>query len=144
MTKRAHINMTTKLAAVLLEMKVADENGNLVPWIDRETAKQMTPDQICSLVHFDHHPIPKALGGSDHPTNLVPRPIMEHREKTAKHDVPVIAKTNRISAQHAEFQQRLLAKAGIAEQPKEKKKAIIPGSKRSPWRKKIDGSVVRR
>lgn len=145
MTKRDHISLTTKLAAVLLEMKVADENGQLVPLIDREMAKNMTAAQVISLWQFDHYPVPKALGGSDHPTNLVARPIMEHRTKTAKIDVPAIAKSARISASHEDFKRRLLAKATGAEtEEAPKRKALIAGSRGTPFRKKINGRVERR
>ena len=146
MSKRDHIGLKTKLAAVLLEMKRPDENGNLVPWIDRETAKEMTPEMIIALFHFDHFPVPKALGGTDHPTNLTPRPIMEHREKTAKIDVPTIAKTNRISAAHEDFRRNMLRRVGQEESPDEapKRKALIPGSKGTGFRKKINGRVERR
>jgi hypothetical protein len=70
----------------------------------------MTEDQILSLFHFDHWPVPKALGGPDEPWNLEPRPIMEHRKKTAKLDVPAIAKTKRVCATHEEFKRKVLAK----------------------------------
>jgi hypothetical protein len=154
MSKRDHISLTTKLAAVLLEMKVADENGNLVPLIDRETAKNMTADQIVSLFHADHFPIPFAtardLGMTpeqyNHPTNITMRPLMEHRIKTATKDVPQIAKSNRLSAQHQDFQRRMLRRAGQAEgeEEKPKRKALIAGSRGTPFRKKINGQVVRR
>ena len=145
MSKRDHISLTTKLAAVLLEMKVADENGNLVPLIDREMAKSMTAAQVVSLWEFDHFPVPKALGGSDHPTNLVARPIIEHRIKTAKVDVPTIAKSNRISAAHEDFKRRVLAKVTgdeIEEAPR--RKATFPTSRQSRFKKKINGRVERR
>lgn len=145
MSKRDHISLTTKLAAVLLEMKVADEKGNLVPWIDRELAKELTAAQICSLVEFDHYPVPKALGGDDHPTNLVALPIMAHRKKTATKDVPAIAKSNRISRAHEDFKRRILAKVtGDAPEEAPKRKAVMPGSRASGFRKKINGRVERR
>jgi hypothetical protein len=145
MSKRDHISLTTKLAAVLLEMKRPDESGNLVPWIDREAAKEMTPEMIISLFHFDHHPIPKAFGGTDHPTNLTPRPIMEHRIKTAKIDVPQIAKTARISAAHQAFQRKLLARqTGEEAEEAPRRKPIFPGSRQSKYKKKINGRVERR
>lgn len=145
MSKRDHISLTTKLAAVLLEMKVADENGNLVPLIDRETAKNLTAAQVISLWQFDHYPVPKALGGSDHPTNLVARPIMEHRIKTAKIDVPAIAKTARISAAHEDFKRRILAKVtGDTAEEAPKRKATFPTSRGSQFKKKLNGRVERR
>lgn len=153
MTKRDHISLTTKLAAVLLEMKVADENGQLVPLIDRETAKNMTAEQICSLFHADHFPIPFATARDigmapdqyNHPTNITMRPLMEHRIKTAKIDVPAIAKGNRISASHQDFRRRVLAKVtGDEVEEAPKRKALIPGSKGTGFRKKINGRVERR
>lgn len=110
MSPRAHIPLKVKLAAALLQMLRPDENGKLVPVIPHEDAKHMTADQIISLFNFDHTPIPKAHGGPDAPWNLEPRPILEHRRKTAKVDVPMIAKTDRIIDAQAEFRRRLLAK----------------------------------
>jgi hypothetical protein len=50
--------------------------------------------------------------------------------KTTHSDVPRIAKTKRLKARH------LGASAPSTR--------AIPGSRRSPWKRKIDGSVVRR
>jgi len=44
------------------------------------------------------------------PTNLVPRLIRAHRRKTAKRDLPEVAKIRRVTAAEAEFEARLLAK----------------------------------
>lgn len=110
MAKRAHISDRTKLAATLLQMLRPNEVGQLVPIIPHAHAKLMTADQIISLFHFDHYPLRKADGGPDEPWNLEPRPIREHREKTAKVDVPGMAKERRVVRVNAEFQRRLLAK----------------------------------
>lgn len=96
MSKRDHISFKTKLAAALLQMLRPDEDGKLVPVIPYADAKLMTADQIISLFHFDHYPIRKADGGADEPWNLTPRPITEHREKTAKKDKPELAKSARL------------------------------------------------
>lgn len=93
--KRAHISLKTKLASALLAIK-AFELGRWSPLIPHEDAKRMTADQIISLFAFDHYPIRKADGGSDEPWNLEPRMIQAHREKTAKVDVPEMAKSKRI------------------------------------------------
>ncbi len=118
--------MSEKLAAVLLTIMVEDESGRLVPAIDRDRAKTMTAREIISVFDFDHYPIPKALDGSNHPTNLVARVRAEHRGKTAKIDVPMIAKVKRVSAKHEEFRRRMLAKASSKDADEN------PAKKRSP------------
>lgn len=123
MTKRGHINLTTKLAAALLTMKRPDENGVLVPFISHEHAKLMSDEQIISLFNFDHCVVPKAHDGPDEAWNLEPLPIMEHRVKTATKDIPQIAKTKRLSAAHAEFCASALS---VVKQPKPAKRSSFP------------------
>lgn len=108
MTRRAHIPLKTKLAAALLTMLRPDDDGNLVPVIPHEDAKAMSDDQIISLFHFDHDPIPHAHGGPDEAWNLTPRPLAEHRIKTAKRDIPQMAKTRRLSKAQEEFRRKIL------------------------------------
>jgi 5-methylcytosine-specific restriction protein A len=76
------------------------------------------------------HILPLALGGTNEPNNLqiLCRPC--HRAKTIQSDVPRIAKTKRLKARH-------LGARAPSIRP-------IPGSRRSPWKRKMDGSVVRR
>jgi len=139
--KRKDPTLKEKLAAFVLTMKV-DDGGVLVPLVTREEAKNMTTDQLLSLIHIDHDPIPVAtavaLGMTadeyNHPTNLTPLPIMEHRIKTATKDVPTIAKGNRISAAHEDFKRRLLAKV-TGDKAEE-----APKRKRTSFRKKPDGA----
>ena len=96
MSRRDHISLTTKLAAAIC----------IVLDIPHEHQKLMTADQVLSLVQWDHWPIRRddglALGMSleevDRFSNLFPRPIMAHREKTSKIDIPQIAKSRRILA----------------------------------------------
>ena len=97
---RAHIPLQTKLASALLAL------GH-IPF---EDAKLMSAGMICSLYHFDHDPIPKAEGGPDEPWNLSPRLITQHREKTAKVDVPGIAKRKRVAAKHSQHRAKVEAK----------------------------------
>ena len=130
--RREYIPMKTRLAAMLLTVRVV-EDGNLVPFIDHDTAKTLTPDQIISLFHMDHWPIRKGDGGPDAPWNIVFRPIMEHRVKTAKVDLPEIAKSRKITASHEEFRRRLLAKD-----------AGEPVERRGKYRRKVNGDIVRR
>lgn len=143
---RVRIPFKTKLASALRTMLV-EEDGKLVPFIDYETAKQMTEDQVLSLFHFDHDPTPKAFGGTDEHHNLVPRPIREHRVKTAKVDAPRIAKSARLSADQEEFRRRMLAKIGQPSDAPQRtlyRSRPIDGSRRSRWKKKISGEVVER
>ena len=76
------------------------------------------------------HILPLALGGTNTPENLqiLCRPC--HKAKTTKTDLPRIAKAKRLKAKH-------LGAQSPTHRP-------IPGSRRSPWKRKMDGSVVRR
>ena len=76
------------------------------------------------------HVIPLALGGTNEPKNLQILCKPCHRSKTTKADIPAIAKTKRLKARH-------LGARSPSTRP-------IPGSRRSPWKRKMDGSVVRR
>lgn len=117
--KRAHIGLKTKLAAALLHMK----RYHLGRWeniITHEEAKTLTADEIIARFHFDHFPIPHAEGGTDHPSNLDPVLIADHQEKTAKIDVPGIAKRKRVSKAHEEFQRRMLVPRADRELKKSK------------------------
>ena len=76
------------------------------------------------------HILPLAIGGTNAPENLqiLCRPC--HRSKTTHCDIPRIAKTKRLKARH------LGARAPSTR--------AIYGSRRSPWKRKMDGSLVRR
>ena len=76
------------------------------------------------------HILPFALGGTNEPNNLQILCNPCHRSKTTHSDVPRIAKTKRLKARH-------LGARAPSTRP-------IPGSRRSPWKRKMDGSVVRR
>ena len=108
---RDHIPLKVKLAAALL--KLGD-----IPYSD---ARQMSADQICALYNFDHDPIRVADGGVSEPWNLTPRLIKEHRTKTAKIDVPQIAKSRRLRDNLAAFNERIAAKSAGRELPKSPK-----------------------
>jgi hypothetical protein len=98
MAKRDHISLKVKLAAALLQLK----------HIPFSQAQRMSADQIIALYHFDHYPIPHAQGGPDEPWNLDPVLVADHLEKTAKTDIPQIAKTKRIAKDHQEFLRLML------------------------------------
>lgn len=99
---RKHISLKTKLAAALLQLREYGSDGQWLPIIDHTHAKQMTANQIISLFHWDHYPVPHAEGGPDEPWNLHAELIGAHREKTRKVDVPRIAKNKRIRKKERE------------------------------------------
>jgi len=124
---RAAISLRVKLAAALLQSLRDDGTGRLVRVIPHEQAKGMTADQIIAAFDMDHDPIPKAHGGPDEPWNLTPRLRADHRAKTAKQDIPAIAKTKRLRRSEQEFRDRLLAKdAGEDPPPPRRAKRKIP------------------
>lgn len=112
-------NLTEKLASALLELERLRGNP-----IDREHAKLMTASQIVSLWQFDHAAGYACDDIGNHPTVLTPMLIADHREKTAKFDVPRIRKGDRLQPKHIEFQKRVLAKAGQGEAPPKRKSSI--------------------
>ena len=75
------------------------------------------------------HVIPLASGGKDDDDNLWPAHSRCHLEKTVK-DVGIIAKGKRMRARH-------LGTKPPSPRP-------IPCGRKSPWKKKLDGSVVPR
>lgn len=95
--KRKEPTLTDKLAAALRELL----------GIPYEHAKLMTAEQILSLVEWHHIRYHADGNGVEH-YNLDPLPIRAHRERTAKIDIPQIAKTKRITTAQAEFRKRLL------------------------------------
>lgn len=115
---RASIGLKTKLAAAIATM-----------FLTHDEAKALSEDQVLSLVAWDHDPIPHVHDGPDVHWNLVPRLIPGHREKTAKIDIPVIAKTKRISKEHLDFQRRMLTPREDRE-PKKSRWPSRPFSKR--------------
>ena len=72
------------------------------------------------------HLVPIAMGGEDDETNVAPAHVKCHKGKT-KTDVAQIAKANRVRAKHNGA----------------KKKATIPGSKGTGFRRKMNGQIVR-
>jgi hypothetical protein len=123
--------------------------------IDPDHARQMTPRQIRSLVQIDHYPVRRetasALGwGADqvnHPANLDLKLILAHRRKSAKVDMPQIKHGRKVTEAQEEHRRRMLAKhegeppvRSSGRWPKQK----VPGSKGTPWKKKMNGRAVRR
>lgn len=107
MTKRRRITLKDKLASALRELL-------RIPYDD---AKQMTADQVISLVHFDHG-ILHAVDPVDDHWNLTPRLIAPHREKSRK-DTGIVAKVRRLTKDQEEFQRRVLQReCGQKREPK--------------------------
>ncbi len=72
------------------------------------------------------HIIPIAMGGEDDEANAAPAHQLCHKSKT-KADVSQIAKANRVRAKH-----------NGASAPS---KCALPASRKSKWKKKLDGTV---
>lgn len=97
MAKRGYISLKAKLAAALRELAK----------IPHAHAEQMTEDMVLSLFDW-HHIVYHADSANDEHYNLEPMLIRAHRERTAKIDVPQIAKTKRITRAQEEFRRTLL------------------------------------
>lgn len=96
--KRKRLPLKTQLASALRELFQ-------IPYDD---AKQMTADQVISLVQFDHG-ILHAVRPIDEHWNITPRLIQEHRRKSAK-DTSTVAKVRRLTKTQEEFRRRVLAR----------------------------------
>lgn len=105
MSKRRAIPLEKQLAAALCQ----------IGGIAYADALRMTPRQVRSLFALDHYPVPVALGGPDEHYNLQFTFTKPHRDKTAKLDVPSIAKAKRGAKETAAFRARMLAKDGKGE-----------------------------
>lgn len=90
----------------------------------------MTADQLLSLFEW-HHNEYHATEGSDEHWNIEPMTIKGHRARTAKIDIPQIAKTKRIQRAHADFV-RLIATPREERPPRKTKWAKRPFQKRRP------------
>jgi hypothetical protein len=107
MSNRKHISFKTKLVAALCQMR-HEVDGRLELILTHDEAKALSEDQILSIFHWDHDPIPHAEGGADAHYNLVPALIPGHKKKTATIDVPGIAKRKRVAEAHEEFRRKML------------------------------------
>ena len=75
------------------------------------------------------HEIPLEAGGRDDDSNWLVAHRKCHRNHTARVDAPMIAKVKRIHQKHVGAK---------------KSRSSLPGSRGSLWKKKMDGTVVRR
>ena len=94
---RKEPTLTDKLAAALRELLE-------IPY---EHARLMSAEQIISLVEWHHIHYHADGHGVEH-WNLDPLLRSGHKARTAKIDIPQIAKTKRISKAESEFRTRLL------------------------------------
>lgn len=103
---RPHVSLKVKLESILIHGPVLDEDGN----------------RVCKVedLDFDHQPPlmmrvwnPEANDTSppaNDPNYLVPMIRESHRRKTAKIDIPQIAKTKHLAEWQEDFRRKLLSK----------------------------------
>lgn len=101
----------------------------IAAWLRESGHCQHCGCKIVRGVQYDHR-VPAAIGGPPTVDNCDVLCTPCHALKTTKQDVPAIAKTKRV-----------IAKTAKAERPKGRP---LPGTKRSGWRKRMDGTVERR
>ena len=152
--KRKPPTLSEKLAAALMQLSTYVERDGkmvLVPLVDREAIKAIddpakAADAVLAMFETDHDPIPVALGGTNHPANLTHRIKAGHRHKTAKKDVPAIAKVKRLSADAEVFRAKILAKASgsATNRPTSWPSRPMPGTKASGQCKRMNGKVEAR
>ena len=152
--KRKPPTLSEKLAAALMQLSTyAKRDGRmvLVPIVDREAIKAIddpakAADAVLAMFECDHDPIPVALGGTNHPANLTHRIKAGHRDKTAKKDVPAIAKVKRLGADAEAFRAKILAKASgsATDGLTSWSSRPMPGTKASGQRKRMNGKVEAR
>jgi hypothetical protein len=151
---RRQPNMRTMLAAALLCIPqrdsfgkpLLDSSGFLVPCIDFAASQKMTEKQIRDAFDFDHVKL-ACWDGGGHPSNLVPRLRAEHVRKTAK-DRKAIAKVNRAEKKREQMtvtNDLTTINAKLDKLPKHapdrRKKAVIPGSRNSKFKRKLNGKT---
>lgn len=99
----------------------------LIPWLNRpEGCGQRLAD---GNVRFEHI-LPAELGGGNSLENAAALVIPCWKEKTAKYDLPTIAKSNRVRDRARGIRRR-------SSKP-------MPGSRNSPWKRTFNHGTVRR
>lgn len=140
MPKRRKPNADEKVACALLHIK----RGNV--WLIPEPLRSKgTAKEIASYVQWDHL-FQHAMGGSMKPQNLQPLPRAEHKEKTAKIDIPMIAKGKRLAKAQIAHKAVMDAKIGRGEMPTytPRKSRAMAGSRTSNYKRKFNGQWERR
>ncbi len=150
MTKRARKTETrTDIAAVLILQYCKTGDGK--PLITRDQARNMTGAQILREWRkgvIRQHGGAHATGGSCEPFNIWYTPRAIDAVETPR-DISRIAKGRRIQKKLGPHRELLLSKIGQAPGepplPARKKAARpIPGSRGTPYRKRMNGTVERR
>jgi hypothetical protein len=143
--RKAVPQRTLKVAALrtLAESLRVERDGQLVPALSHEQAKKMTEADIEAMFEYDHN-IHHAIGGACQHWNLTPRLKAEHRAKTAKKDVPMIAKAKRVEASHAEFRRKMLSKTGEETAETDKKPSRKMQSRGFQQWRNFKGEIVKR
>ena len=98
--------LKVKLEALLRHGPVLDADGNRVTDLAQIQWDHSPPIQQREYCKFDKDTIPAA----NDPEFIIPRAIEVHQDKTAKKDIPEIAKTKRLSDDQREFRRRILSK----------------------------------
>jgi hypothetical protein len=141
--KRKAPSLTERLAAVLLTLKRGDGSPLIPKELHGLPAKEILKK---SGLAWDHV-VALALDGSNHPTNLQPLTIDDHKVKT-KRDVKTIARAKRLTKDEEAFRRKMLVKTFGEEaigdlkplKVKSKKRwgsAPMPGSRNSPFKVRL-------
>lgn len=131
MTKRPHMSLKVQRDAALIAIGLDPENveWNHSPPLAMRLWDDATGDTI-----------PPA----NDPRHIVPMATADHREQTAKVDIPRIAKMRRISKSETAFRARLLAKAIGDDPPRDVKRSRIQSRGFDKTRiRKMNGQVQR-
>lgn len=153
---RKSINLKTQLASALLQIPRLDAfgrpilgpDGRLTYCVSFEEAKAMTVQAIRGRFDLDHT-ILHCWGGGTHPSNLTWRLREDHKEKT-KRDVAAVAKVRRAEKKRDQMKvtndlptiNTILDK--LPKHAPDRRKAVMPGSRKSKFKKHMDGRVSAR
>lgn len=120
---RKKLTRDQREAACLLQIKRGDGSW-LIPEPLRSTG---SAKQILAGVQYDHG-TPHAWTRDDRPQNLTPMAKADHAVKTAKIDVPRIAKSKRVAAAHATHVAAVAVKTGGEAEPlpRQRQRSQIP------------------
>lgn len=116
--------ITKKVLIERLAAALRDHPNVKLDWLH---ARNMTAEQVCSLVQWDHAVTPHAIGGPLTHWNLDPVLIMAHRAKTPA-DRKIIAKHDRRIENNIEHAAKMANKLGLnpPAEPQDKPKRQWP------------------
>lgn len=138
--KRKEPTLTEKLAALHIEIETL--RGR--PIADWSVIRDMTPSQILQLFawhHVTYHTWIEEARLRNHPSVITPLYVPVHDERTAKTDIPVIAKSKRIRKNRLIHKAKMAEKMGeIVEVPKMRPKKKIQ-SRGFQGSRKFDGTI---